>query len=166
MKTLMMSVVACLVVGCSKPPMQIPSHFEGTVGNAVSEKDILALEMKQDGRNISGDYVWSRSGALSEFKGPFKGTVSGPLVSLSLDIPDEAQKKLGWETPVPVTVQLGEIARSDLLVQFKREQANYTPKELLESTPLPILRGNLELSGGGQKLQRMVVLYNLHLFPK
>jgi len=36
----------------------------------------------------------------------------------------------------------------------------------LESTPLPILRGNLELSGGGQKLQRMVVLYNLHLFPK
>lgn len=130
----------------------------------MGEVEYFTMELKQDGANLSGTYVYSRNGTLREVKGEFTGTTGGDEVHLQLSTSPEAQKALGWSATLPLNGKLGEVPREVAMRALSSPDRPLPPAAKEGSGPVTTLTGAIQLgTTEGTSTPKPVLLYDVKL---
>lgn len=112
-------LVSLFLGGCSgsKPPMNLPEHFEGTVVVDAYYAETVWIEWKQTGSQLKGTYRYLPSSRrLKAFSGEVEAVTSGDQLKLTLKIPPDAQQAMVF--PAELKCDLKITPRGPNLVQL------------------------------------------------
>ena len=110
-KKIFFVLLILLLCGCAKkPPEKVAGYWTGALDVTVSPM-LVALDLKQDGDKLSGEFSLSNMQARIGFAGKIEGKVDGDGVDFNLIVPDAEKKELKWsdlQFKGIVTVEEGE----------------------------------------------------------
>jgi len=91
----------------SKPPMNLPERFEGTVAVDAYYAETVWIEWKQSGSQLTGTYRYLPSSRrLKPFSGQVSATTAGDQLQLTLKIPLEAQQAMVFPTELKCDMKI------------------------------------------------------------
>jgi len=91
-------LTALLLAGCgTKAPMTLPEKYEAAVVIDNNFAETFWLEWKQTGAQLQGTYRYIPSNRkIPQFTGEAKATTGGDKLQLTLTVPADAQKSMGY----------------------------------------------------------------------
>lgn len=153
------------LAGCAgKPPQTLPTHFEGTCGQALSSSGLFTIDWTQNGKDLKGTYDWEefQGGKVDLGKGEITGVSSGDQVNFVLKISDGLQKAKAMPPEIKGTFTVGNVSVEEVRRRYGDVLQSIKLPDYMKpgSPPLTQMGCFLEFKSGDADLKRTLTLTN------